>query len=45
MKKCYFEPEMEIISFSQADDVLALNGSSESYDNGTSDGSWEDFQG
>ena len=44
MDKSYFSPEMKIIFFSLADDVLTLNGSNEQYDNGTGDGTWEEFQ-
>ena len=45
MDKNYFSPEIEIISFSLADNVLTLNGSNERFDNGTDDGIWEEFQG
>ncbi len=43
MKKSYFEPEIEIASISTDDDILTM--SNESYDNGTNDGTWEDFEG
>ena len=44
MNRGYYSPEIEIIFFSLADGVLTLNNSDERYDNGTSDGVWEDFQ-
>lgn len=45
MDKGYFSPEIKVIFFSLADDVLTLNGSNERFDNGTDDGAWEEFQG
>ena len=45
MNKGYFSPEIKVVFFSLADDVLTLNGSNERFDNGTGDGTWEEFQG
>lgn len=44
MDKGYCSPEVKVVFF-PADDVLTLNGSNERFDNGTDDGTWEEFEG
>ena len=45
LKRNYSSLEIGIISFSYADGILTLNGSNEQFDNGTNDGTWEEFEG
>ena len=42
MVKGYCSPEIKIYFFSSAD-VLTLSSNNEQFDNGTNDGTWEDF--
>ena len=44
MGKCYFKPVIKLVLY-PITNVVTLSGNNEFLDNGTFDGTWEDFEG